>query len=769
MAVTVAQSGNNMKIPAALVCLLVTLLALAACSRNPNIRKSNYLRSGDAYLKAGKYSAAAIEYRKALQIDPRFAAAHYQLAKAELNQKNWADAYRELQTTLDLQPDNTGAALDLGNLLLAGKDPEHAQAIASTLLQKHSHNADAHALMANVEQSQGRSEQALQEIGAAIELQPRRARFYLARGLFVMAGSLDAAERDFKKATALDPKLAAAFGALSQLYAREQLWPLAEQAAQKDIALEPASVPARLALARLYLAQQNQAAAETVLSQAARDLPADPQACRLLPEFYQASGEPQKALAAFANVYDRHPGDSTTSFEYAQLLLDLNQVAQARQVNAAALQRDPKQTGARIIQGEILIRIGQTSDAVTLLQDAINDDPNNAFAHFQLGNALRQNGDVRHAELEWRRAARLQPNLLPAQRALARLAINRHDLELLSQVAQQLIAHAPDSPEGYIDRALVESNSRQFHKVEADLSRALQIAPHSALPLVKMADWRAAQKRYAEADAFYEKALALDPNSGEALRGLVLLYAAQSQPQKGLARVQAQIAKSPGNSDFYLLLGRLQMQKGDLSAAEASLQTAVNLNHGNTDAYYRLGKVQDLQGAYSRALATSYQWMKDDPQDQRAYVLAGSLEERKGNWRVAQDLYRRALGLRSDDPAASNNLAYSLLQNGGNPDVALSLAQTAYRAAPKTAGFADTLGWAYFHKGLYQLAMPLLRQALQNAPDNALYHYHVGMLYARVHDPRARSQLLAALKTGPDSATAASIRQELHSLPGYQN
>ena len=55
---------------------------LTGCSRDPNVRKQKYLESGQRYFAKGKYREAAIEFRNATEVDPTFAAAHYQLAES---------------------------------------------------------------------------------------------------------------------------------------------------------------------------------------------------------------------------------------------------------------------------------------------------------------------------------------------------------------------------------------------------------------------------------------------------------------------------------------------------------------------------------------------------------------------------------------------------------------------------------------------------------------------------------------------------------------
>src|SRR5580692_4852459 len=98
--------------------LFFTAILLAGCSRDPNVRKQAYLNSGQEYFKSGKYQEAVIEFRNAIQIDPRFAAAHWRLANAYLQLGSREEAYHELANAVSLEPENPDAQLDLANLLL---------------------------------------------------------------------------------------------------------------------------------------------------------------------------------------------------------------------------------------------------------------------------------------------------------------------------------------------------------------------------------------------------------------------------------------------------------------------------------------------------------------------------------------------------------------------------------------------------------------------------------------------------------------------------
>src|SRR5260370_32803821 len=54
------------------ICLL-----LAGCLRDPNVRKQKFVEQGDRYFAQEKFPEALLTYGRALQIDPKFAHAHY--------------------------------------------------------------------------------------------------------------------------------------------------------------------------------------------------------------------------------------------------------------------------------------------------------------------------------------------------------------------------------------------------------------------------------------------------------------------------------------------------------------------------------------------------------------------------------------------------------------------------------------------------------------------------------------------------------------------
>jgi Flp pilus assembly protein TadD len=236
----------------------------------------------------------------------------------------------------------------------------------------------------------------------------------------------------------------------------------------------------------------------------------------------------------------------------------------------------------------------------------------------------------------------------------------------------------------------------------------------------------------------------------------------QKEPTQAAARVRQQIEKAPDTASLYLLLGQVEIVQKDYKAAEGSLTKALELDPKNIDGMLALAAAQNSLGSVSEATASYERVIQQAPRDLRGYMLLAALEESHGQWQGAQQHYQKVLDLQPDNPIAANNLAYLLLQHSGNADRALSLAQTARRGLPDRANTADTLAWAYIHKGAYTPAIDLLESAIKTEPANATYHYHLGLAYQKNHDDtQAKAHFVRALQLNPPQAEADEIRKAL--------
>src|SRR5437763_3270004 len=102
--------------------LILTALAPASCSRDPNYLKQKYLESGNKYFDAGRYHEASIYYRKAITTDRKYGLAYYKFALTNLKTNAVAGAVPALQRAVGLltpgTPEADDATLKLAEIMV---------------------------------------------------------------------------------------------------------------------------------------------------------------------------------------------------------------------------------------------------------------------------------------------------------------------------------------------------------------------------------------------------------------------------------------------------------------------------------------------------------------------------------------------------------------------------------------------------------------------------------------------------------------------------
>lgn len=752
--------GSKFQGAVAVMCVLLGFLV--GCSRDPNVRKQKYMESGQRYFDKGQYREAEIQFQNAIQTDSRYAEAHYKLALAAMKLGDGQTALQELTTTLQIQPDYYTAQLDLANLLILARHFSEAKEHLDLLIQKQPANPEVFIARSNYDASTGNTSGALADLQKAMQLDPQRSEIYLNMGVLQMTGQqYEAAEANFKKAVDLSPKSANALVVMGNFYQSRGRFPEAEQYYRRAIEANPSDPNLRLSLAGLFVAENKSGQAEEYLRQSKKDFPSNSEGYRMLGNFYYGNNQFDKAATEYASLYQEHPKDLIVKKNYIQLLILLDRLEDARKLNDEVVTAKPDDQDAQIYKAEIDIRNGKASEAVTTLQSVLKNEPENAVAHYQLGLAYDRLGDSGRAEAEWRNALQQRSDLVEAHRALAGVAIHRGDANALRQEADQIIAAQPGAPDGYLLRAVAEIDRKQFAVADEYIKKSLEKDPNNTAAYVQMGNLRMAQSQFAEAQKAYRLALDRDPNSTDALGGVLNVDLVQKQPDKAIAAARTQLSKYPKNVGFHIMLGQLLMeQKKDLTEAESEFKQASNLDKTNTESLIKLGFAQHAQGNVDGALQTYLDGSKVNSKEPAFYLLAGGIYENRQDWEHAKQQYQRVLEVQPENPLASNNLAYVMLQQGGNVDVAFAMAQTARRQLPDNPNTADTLGWAFYHKHVYTSAINLFKEAVKKEPDSELFNYHLGLAYAKAGQAgMARQQLDRLVKIKPDSPDVEELKR----------
>ncbi|GGA79321.1 hypothetical protein GCM10011507_33210 [Edaphobacter acidisoli] len=721
------------------------------------------------YANEGKLKEASIQFANALKIDHNFGDAHYQLAKVYLKEGSYIPAYAELLHTVDLEPNNVQARIDLGNLLLAGHQADKALEQADAVLKLDPNNASAYSLQAGVSAYKGDHATAIQQIQHAISLKPDNAQFHTTLGLLQASdpSTATAGEDQLKKAVSLDSKDATAALALASMLERKGDLPGAQQQLQAAEAATPKNVVVRSALADVYLRQNNTAQAEQTLRQATEDLNDTDAGAGLLASYYIRTNQLPRAESDYADMVSKHPKSVPLKLAYARILVLNHDISKAKQVGDDLAKTDSSLPEVAVLNGMLLLNDGKSNDAFTLLQKAAKANPDSFAIKFWLGRAAMAKGDMNTAQQSFSDAVHMNPKNMEAQAALASVAMQNHDYSTLADVAKSAMAANPTASTPYVWQGIAEANQKYYDRAEADFNQALKLNPKDWEATAQLGQLRLIQHKLPEAQKLLEQSLADNPNNARALGLIVTAMSAQKQPIKDIiARVQQQITKAPNNAEMYSMLANLQLASGDAAGSLSSAQKALQLNPNDSGATMAYSRAEIAQGNTAQAVEKWKQWTQSHPGDARGFTILGSLQEAQGDRNGAIASYKSAIGIQPDQAMANNNLANLMIETGQNLDVALSYAQAARRALPTSPNTADTLAWVYYQKGNYESARDLLEDATKNEPNDATIHYHLGMTYAKLsRSSDATAELKKAESLAPqNSQTAKDAQKALGSI-----
>jgi tetratricopeptide (TPR) repeat protein len=145
----------------------------------------------------------------------------------------------------------------------------------------------------------------------------------------------------------------------------------------------------------------------------------------------------------------------------------------------------------------------------------------------------------------------------------------------------------------------------------------------------------------------------------------------------------------------------------------------------------------------------------------RKGILSQNDEEKNKFFAQAEDIFKKAIELKSDYAPAHFQLAMVSF-NRGNLDEAISKMEETKNLAPFDVGLAFQLGVAYYQKGNYQKAKEELERAISIVPDYANALYFLGLTYDQLGErERAIEKFKRVSELNPDNEEVKKIISNL--------
>ncbi|HEX8148913.1 MAG TPA: tetratricopeptide repeat protein [Pyrinomonadaceae bacterium] len=798
---------------APLAVLLACLVAFAASCSNPEKAKAEHVARGEAFLKERRWQEASLEFRNAIQIDENLAAAHWGLAQAYEQLGRGSEYIEELQRTVKLDPANVVARVRLANGYLAAfgrqKEPDflaEAERLAGEVVAREPNNPDGKILLANVVFFKGDAAKAEAMIKEAVALDPKRVESHMGLARFYLQTNRPQdAERVYQEAVSVNDRSSLAHIEYGKFLTQSGRADAAEAQFRRAVEVDPDNRDVRWVLASYYLVNNKLDRAEEAYKAWAQLDWDKPEGKARLADYYATVGRFDDAANLYQEIVKTSPDYTRGRYRLGEISLQRGDAQAAAAHAEELLRRNSKDQDALFLRARTRVAQGKLKDAIADLKTVLDAEPRSKLGLYFMSDALYRDGQLEQARARAGELERYYQDFLPARLLQIQIGLDSGDAEGAKRGADELLKKLQDAaPSGELTPQLladVKTNTyllrgkaalrlaaqtpAQLAAARADFEAARQSAPNSPLPHVNLADAAAAERRWDEAWQHLDQALALDSTNFQALTALVNLGAAAGRVGEVRARVERLAQEQPNSAPLQFLLGQAyrsgsQQDAPDAQRAEAALRRAVELDPDFVPAYTALAEVYFGTQQPDRAIGEYKKITERRPDDFVAFRNIGLIEAGRNNLDAAAEYYRRVLSIRPDEPVAANNLAALYGDHGrGNPEEAIRLGQDVVRRFPGEPGFADTLGWVYFRRGLYRDSVEQLKRAVEGAAkrggDNSLYRWHLGAALAKNGDKAAaRRELQKSLELAaqeqqrpvkpPTQTPVDEVRRTLESL-----
>ena len=606
-----------------------------------------------------------------------------------------------------------------------GKTPDHAAA--------YYHFALAHMYEEQVA-TYGRSElanKAIEEYRAAIDADPTSA--YLTSGLaelYAKTGRIRDAVVEAQDIIKRSPNNLEARRLLGRIYLRslgdmqagsgsESVLKLAIEQYEQIIRLQPDSMDDHLLLGRLYRLNNDLQKAENEFKTAVRLQPGSEEAVTTLAYLYNELGDTARAGQVLSSV----PNTQRSAKLYSALGYTYEQQKQYKNAVEAyrhAIEQDRDNLDAIRGLAQNLLNDGQSDAALEQYKVIADANPEDAQTYVRIAEIYRKQGKFDLALENLKKAESMVQDSVEVPYNIAAIyqAQGRYDEAV--PIMRDLLKKS-EKPEGKY------SNGEKSNR---------------AVFLERLGTIYREQGNNPAANETFRQIVALggDENIERGYQQIIDTWREAKDWQKATDAAKEAVQKLPGSRDLKMVLAAQQADMGDADKAlkdvRALLKGEANSSSNSDDRQVyitlaqmntRLRRFSDAEQSLDKAESLS------SKADDKEYVwfLRGSTFEREKRYSEAEEQFKKVLASDPEHASTLNYLGYMLADQNMKLEEAFGYIKRAVDLDPANGAYLDSIGWAYFRMGKYELAEENLLKAAQKINTDPTVHDHLGDLYQK--------------------------------------
>ncbi len=492
----------------------------------------------------------------------------------------------------------------------------------------------------------------------------------------------------------------------------QEILKLAIEQYEQIVKLDPKSVEDHLLLGRLYRLNNELLKSEDEFKTAVKIQPDSEEAVTTLAYLYNEEGDSGRALQVLSAI----PESGRTAKLYSALGFTYEQQKDYKKAidayrRATELDRDNLDSVRGLAQN--LMNDGQTDAALEQYKVIADADPSDAQTYMHIAEIDRRNGQFDQALEALKKAGAVVPDSLEVQYNIALIDEAQGKYEDAIQILEQLLQKTEHADDDY---SVPDKNNR-------------------AVFLERLGTVYREDNKYQQAVDTFHKMLELgDENAIRGYQEIIDTYRDNKQWQLATDAAAEAAKKYPKDRGLQMVSAS---QEADMGHADVAIEHVKTLLKGNADdreVYIALAqmysRVKDWPNAEQNITKAIELSSKPEDKDYAIFVQ-GSIYERQKKYDLAEEAFRKVL---ADDPKNAmtlNYLGYMLADRDTRVEEALGYIRRAVALDPQNGAYLDSLGWAYYKLGKYDLAEENLRRASERINADPTVHQHLGELYQK--------------------------------------
>ncbi len=737
----------------------VILALLVGCQGQT---KESMVQEGTQLVSQGNPLGAVVLFNSALEKDPNYVDARYQLGLAYLKGGKLDKAEKELQKVRLQDPGNGEVILDMASIYLSTQKIDEAEKELRLFLEKHPKNSRSQEYLGRVTAVRGDLPGAEQLFKEAAELDAGNveARLALAQ-LYLQLGWTDQARAELASVVKAFPDRKAAFFMLAALEGREGRKAQALEAYRQVTRIDGEDIAALYLTGMLSLDMGDAAEAQRIAEHLRKRYPKHPSGSRLLGMIRYAAGDFENAALELRASLQGMPDLAGYYFlglaEYRRGNYEM-----ALSQFQRALDIQPEHLQARLMVGMTLLRQERVDDCIQQVKQVLAVNDQIAMAHNVLGSAYLAKKEFDKAMLHLDRAIALDPSLADAHMKKGLFNLTQGNPQGAEVELEKAVEAAPEALNTRFLLASLYLRQQNYRGAIETLQAGLDGTEEDALLYNYMAAAYLAQKQNEQGLEALNKAKQAKPDYLTPYFNLANYYLASQQRDKALEEYRAILQIAPENVKALISLGTLEEIAGDAAAAKASYQKARDTNapEGFLALAGYLGRSKQGEEA-TQVIEAAYQAHPEHP---AILETRGKLLLARKNSTEAVKMFQ---ALDKVKPGAGLPLLAAAWLAGGEGDKAQSLAKARIDEQPDSASGYLLQAAVHQHLGETDKAEAALTQGIGRAKDAPLLSLQLGSLYAATgRVPQALETFAALRKAQPDFVPAIFALGALHDQQG---